>query len=472
MPRGFLGGSGGGARFGGGIRGEAGGGLTDPGGILYPGIDPESRAGAGGEYLNDYLNTVSQMIGAPYRFWGNGGDGKTNQTISDVLANGESCSGMFVFAFVALGLTPPFSGTYDAQPLLTETFDPNKTYEIGTFLVNTNPPEGHMALVTGSGNKVTQALLNYGITDQFTIADTMAMGGTDLQFTNTGSFADLGTSNTAGTAASAAVDTIQGMAQAIAMGVADALLRFIRALYAYVVLRPLDFAGGFWWELTRRFLGYLKERAARPGAGASKWELPGAELDAEAQAGEERKSGQAFSDEDKKRIWFMLFCFSSYYLAFGRDGDGNYHLDKAVGGVGNLFNRDLWGKRNYNNRARLRANVQGVTVARRRSRVTSRKAGPVSRRTDDAAPSRDGKEGEVLGRGQQRINGRVVGPLGEEEVSKDANKVSTRRRDPATGRFRKRPDRPDGRAEKATEDARGQRKAKRTPEDDGQDKSR
>jgi hypothetical protein len=374
---------------------------SQPGGLFYPGINPGTPAdrlrqheqGSGGligpdglqdpftgAALADFISKCRECIGAPYLFWSAGGDGRHNQSVSEVLSNGESCSGIFVFAFLALGYTPPFSGTYDAKTALqaegAETFDPSAEYPIGTFLVSTGGAEGHMAMVSAPGNQLIQALQSDGVTEDHTIADTLAMGGADLNFEIAGQFSMLGSATTLGSAAGSVGD----WASWIAEGIANGLLRFAKALYAYIILRPLDFAGGFWWELTRRFLNYLKSNNV-----GSSWELPGADpTEEEIAAQAPAEPGTAFSEEDKRRIYFMLFLFVTYYLAFGRDKDGTHYFDKVAGGAGDLFNRDLWGKRTYNNRAKVRARVHHVTVARRRAKTTSRRTKVPGQRVAEA----------------------------------------------------------------------------------------
>lgn len=149
-------------------------------------------------------------------------------------------------------------------------------------------------------------------------------------------------------------DLISRLPEIIASGFANALLRFVKAVYAYTILRPIDFISGFWWELTKLVTGYKDQATGKEGT-------------------EKDRDPNVFSERNRKRLWSLLFVFSTYYLAFGRDKNGDNHLDKLLNSGADLANRDLGTSGRYNDVARIRADVQGVTVARRRAKHTTRR---------------------------------------------------------------------------------------------------
>lgn len=291
--------------------------------------------------MDAVIATARQCVGGPYLEYNSGGDGRTNQTVADVLANGESCTGLWIFAMLQNSIDPPFAGTYDAADYLAangEEFDISKTYPIGTFLVSTSGTEGHMAVVSQDNNIILDATHNRGIDEGMTIADVYGMGdGMDFQYA--GMFEGLSAS---GADTGGLAGWIADLAEAIAEGVAKALIRFIRGFYALTILWPFDFVSGFYWELTRRFLGYWLSSAIQQAdiMGILKGDPDAQRPDL---SGLEIGGGDPFSDENKGRFFVLLTGVLTYQLAFGSNRSGTPHVDSMFGGLNNLTNQGAKG---------------------------------------------------------------------------------------------------------------------------------
>lgn len=313
---------------------------------------------------------MREAVGGPYWNWYAGGNGLSNSTMADALVNGESCSGIFVLAYRVMGMDPPFSGTYDAASLISgaggEAYDANKEYPVGSVFVSTSGDEGHMGIVTGPGNTTLQSVVSRGITEGLTIAETASWGP---EFTPdvVGPLPGLGTgtaTNAGRGAVGAAGDMVSNLSEGIAQGVAKALIRFVRAVYAITILWPIDFLSGFWWELTKRLGGYFATDVLQEAdiigilLGREDAKIP--------DVSNRPPRGDLFSDENKNRMFFLGAFILTYHLAYGMDRNNNSHIDNLFAGAdGANIGLDK-GKKGYNEEAGISA------VTSRRVRGTLR----------------------------------------------------------------------------------------------------
>jgi hypothetical protein len=73
-------------------------------------------------------------------------------------------------------------------------------------------------------------------------------------------------------------------------------MKWVRYLYAYTILRPLDFASGLFWEFPKQEYEYTKD------------------------------NGNSFWD----RWWNIVFVSAAVMLAFGRDSEGMNYSEKVM----------------------------------------------------------------------------------------------------------------------------------------------
>jgi hypothetical protein len=209
-----------------------------------------------------------------------------------------------------------------------------------------------MAVSIGDG-KVIEAVSGAGVHIapapgwQLSGGNTIAGPMPDVGTTATGSglFSDV--------AQTALPDWLAALPGAIADGILRALLTVVGFAYGFLVLRLIDFWGGFWWELTSKLLGemapWLEEIDLIKMATGQETETP--------ELPPIRGGAILLDDEALNRLFFVLFAIFSYQLAFGRDQQGNNRLENILGGLGGAANVDLKGKRGKNTRATLKAEV-------------------------------------------------------------------------------------------------------------------
>lgn len=294
-----------------------------------------------------------------------------------------SCSGLLYSARQDAGLGNPVWGTYGYANWIganntARPYDGKPDKPAGMIFVATSGaggPDGtHMSISIGGG-QVIESVFGAGVR---TARQPGSFGGvTPLM----GEMPDIGTSagqafgEAAGEAAGAAGDFAANLVEGISTGILKALLTVAGFIYGYLILRLLDFWGGFGWELTSKLIGELapwleevdliKIATGQADAGDMA-ELP-----------EITPGGLVLDDEALNRLFFILFGIFSYQLAWGRDSSGNHRLDSLTGGLGNLSNVDLQSKRAKNTRATLEAEVVGELVERghtpERARTFARK---------------------------------------------------------------------------------------------------
>lgn len=121
--------------------------------------------------IDELLEVLRSVIGAPYTFWGGGelehgspaymGSGFSKE---HVMENGINCSGLFNWGRDQVGLTP-IGGTpayaYFIRDVC-EPYNPNTQYPVGTLLVNDDVDErtgdySHMAMISKPDQTIIQA---------------------------------------------------------------------------------------------------------------------------------------------------------------------------------------------------------------------------------------------------------------------------------------------------------------------------
>lgn len=348
------------------------GGVDD---IFQGGANVETQLGLASN-CDNFLSTLRSFIPGPYRFWSAGGTGLDQPSLAEIRGNGESCAGMMNAALYQMGLTP-VGGVEDWIAAIDDQgpVDPNQTYPPCTFVIedpNATDPEGHMAVVSGPNNLLIQSD-DYTMTmnEGRTIAD-MAAGG--IYFNHHGFLGQLGQgqglAGQAGTAARGAGAALAGLAESIATGVGYGMLRWIKYVYAYGVLRNADFMSGFSWEIPRQYYEYLKN------ADNALWD----------------------------RFWVVMFPLLTYYLAFGRDPTGMNYLEKALQDLGDLGNIEREGNRQPSQVALNTERVGAVRVGARRTNTVQifREPRATQRRATQKEARPKAREQEPTERGHRR----------------------------------------------------------------------
>lgn len=198
---------------------------------------------------------------------------------------------------------------------------------------------------------------------------------------------------------------MSGLFEQIASGIAKGLIRFIRALYCISILWPLDWLGGFWWEMTLRLTGGIAKYTEGIDFLAL---LKGESGGTVGKVEDERLSGEDESEAMWNRFFWLFFIVTTYILAFGTDRKGRTHFDNIWDrGADSRFGPH--GAKGYDETATLEA--QG-----------SREMTVSSRTGDDLAP--DAQRAISDANGEQVVDGdftpeRTPRNPNERAVSKD-----------------------------------------------------
>jgi hypothetical protein len=395
-----------------------------------PNVDrkPETEKEVAASNIQKMIENGRKRLGDGYRGGYNG---------PQPVGTPVSCSDLIDSMRAAVGL-PAFcspSGTYTVFKKLAQdaysnrpgggaSYESGKDYPAGFLFVATSGqggPDGtHMSMSIGGGqvleSVVTPTSPHGGGGPR--IAKAPGVGFADHSQILAGPMTDVGTAwdipgigerLDIGGRLERATDRLGILTEGIANGVLRAVLTVAGFAYGFLVLRLLDFWGGFWWELTGKLIGelapWLEEVDLIKVATGRETETP--------ELPPIRSGGLVLDDTALNRLFFLLFAIFSYQLAWGRDASGNYRMDSALGGLGALSNVELRGKRAKNTRATLEAEVVEELT-------------------------RAGYSPEVA----RRTAGRELRSMEQREVSKAARQIISRLkaermpRDRDTGRFR------------------------------------
>lgn len=188
-----------------------------------------------------FIAKMRETLGGPYAHWP---APDWNASSEQVRLSGASCSGYIDWALTQIGMgdsIPGVGGTYQWAAIDTmKAIDLSQDYPVGTIFVSTTGAEGHMAVVSGPNNTLIQSDTYNNSMNEGTLA-------ADQQPYANYEFAGAvgGLSTPASAIASAAVDTVNGLADAIMQG----LVRFIRWCYYAIIIRPYDIWCGFSYEM-------------------------------------------------------------------------------------------------------------------------------------------------------------------------------------------------------------------------------